>query len=200
MWHRTSVPLTQDKRTFYSSLWWQSLFKTGLVIRIITASIGEITSRICNYKHSLWTLLVHSSSIWHHLSTSCFPIHNGDSAKGATNGCCTSRQYIDGWPVRLRTFDQSSTSIGMAGMKLKKEKCAFCLPQVEYLGHVISEEGLHPSAGKVKAIKEAPKPSSLSELKSFLGFDNYYSKFLPNAATVLAPLNKLLSHGTMSSK
>ena len=66
-----------------------------------------------------------------------------------------------------------------AGMKLKREKCAFCLPQVEYLEHIISEEGLHPSVSKVKAIKEAPKPSSVSELKSFLGLVNYYGKFLP---------------------
>ena len=70
-----------------------------------------------------------------------------------------------------------------AGMKLKKEQCAFALPQVEYLGHAISEEGLRPSASKVRAIKEAPEPSSLSELKSFLGLVNYYSKFLSNAAT-----------------
>ena len=42
------------------------------------------------------------------------------------------------------------------------------------------------------AIKQAPKPSSLPELKSFLGLVNYYAKFLPNTATILAPLYKLL--------
>ena len=60
------------------------------------------------------------------------------------------------------------------------------------MGHIISGEGLQPSASKVAAIKEAPKPSSLSELKSFLGLVNYYAKFLPNSATLLAPLYKLL--------
>ena len=53
-------------------------------------------------------------------------------------------------------------------MKLKKEKCPFWLPQVEFLGHVISEEGLRPSASKVKVIKEAPESSSPSEFKSFI--------------------------------
>ena len=77
-------------------------------------------------------------------------------------------------------------------MNLKREKCAFCLPQVEYLGHMISEEGLCPSVSKVKAIKEAPKPSSVSELKLFIGLVNYYGKILPNPATTLAPLYKLL--------
>ena len=75
----------------------------------------------------------------------------------------------------------------LAGMKLRKEKCAFCLPQVEYLGYVISEEGLRPSSSKIKAIMDAPEPSSLSELKSFFGLVNYYAKFLPNSATTLAP-------------
>ena len=70
----------------------------------------------------------------------------------------------------------------------QKEKCAFCLLQVEYLAHILSAEGLSSAASKVKAIKEAPKPSSLSKLKSFLGFVNYYAKFLPDSETILAPL------------
>ena len=58
-------------------------------------------------------------------------------------------------------------------MKLKRNKC-FCLPHVEYLGHTMSEEGLRPSATKVKAITKTPQLSSFSELKSFLGLVNYY--------------------------
>ena len=53
-------------------------------------------------------------------------------------------------------------------MKLKREKCAFCLSQVEYPGYIISAEGLYSVASKVKTIKEAPKPSSLPELNHSL--------------------------------
>ena len=81
-----------------------------------------------------------------------------------------------------------------AGMRLKKEKCSFCLPEVEYLGHSISAEGLRPSVTKVQAITDAPKPSKVSELKSFLGLVNYYAKFIPNLATTLASLYKLLGN------
>ena len=63
---------------------------------------------------------------------------------------------------------------------------------VEYLGHSISVEGLRPSMTEVQAITEAPKPSKVSELKSFLGLVNYYAKFIPNLATTLAALYKLL--------
>ena len=79
-----------------------------------------------------------------------------------------------------------------AGMKLKCEKCFFLLSEVEYLGHVICRAGLLPSEAKVAAITGAPAPTNETELKSFLGLVNYYAKFLPNLATVLAPLYQLL--------
>ena len=79
-----------------------------------------------------------------------------------------------------------------AGLRLKKEKCSFCVPEVEYLGHIITAEGLKPSPRKVKAVVDAPQPTKLSELKAFLGLLSYYTKFLPNLATSLAPLYKLL--------
>ena len=79
-----------------------------------------------------------------------------------------------------------------AGLRLKKEKYSFCVPEVEYLGHIITAEGLKPSPRKLKAVVDAPQPTKLSELKTFLGLLNYYTKFLPNLATSLAPLYKLL--------
>ena len=79
-----------------------------------------------------------------------------------------------------------------AGIRLKKDKCAFMLKSVEYLGHIISAEGLHPTTEKIRAITAAPTPQDVTQLKSFLGLINYYSKFLPNLSHVLAPLYKLL--------
>ena len=61
-----------------------------------------------------------------------------------------------------------------------------------YLGHIISAAGLKPSPHKIKAIVDAPQPTKVSELKSFLGLISYYAKFLPNLADLLAPLYKLL--------
>ena len=69
-----------------------------------------------------------------------------------------------------------------------KDKCAFLLPSVTYLGHVISAQGLHTEDLKVKAIMDAPAPRDVAELRSFLGLVNYYAKFLPDLATVLSPL------------
>ena len=65
-----------------------------------------------------------------------------------------------------------------AGIRLKRDKCAFMLPEMEYLGHRISTRGLEPLASKVRAIAEAPTPTYVSQLKSFLGLLNYYGRFL----------------------
>ena len=78
------------------------------------------------------------------------------------------------------------------GFRLRQDKCAFLIPSVEYLGHLIDKESIHPLPSKVAAIMQAPAPSNLQELCSFLGLLNYYSKFIPNLSTIIHPLNKLL--------
>ena len=60
------------------------------------------------------------------------------------------------------------------------------------MGHCIDAEGLHSTKEKLKAIVEAPAPKNIQELRSFLDLINYYGKFIPNATSILAPLNVLL--------
>ena len=78
------------------------------------------------------------------------------------------------------------------GLKLSKSKCTWFTEQVEYLGYRIDANGIHPTDDKLKAIKDAPAPKDVSQLKSYLGLLNFYRKFIPKAATLLEPLNKLL--------
>ena len=77
----------------------------------------------------------------------------------------------------------------------KKEKCTFLGESVKYLGHRVDKHGLHTVPEKVRAIVEAPHPKTVQELTSFLSLLNYYSKFIPNLASLIHPLNKLLRHG-----
>lgn len=83
-----------------------------------------------------------------------------------------------------------------AGLTLKQSKCVFLTKSVEYLGHVIDEHGLHPAEAKIRAIKEAPEPKNISELKSFVGLLNYYGKFINNLASLISPLYRLLQKDT----
>lgn len=64
------------------------------------------------------------------------------------------------------------------GLKVKLEKCLFFRPEVSYLGHVISREGVATDPGKIEAVANWPRPSHVSELCSFLGFASYYRRFV----------------------
>ena len=64
------------------------------------------------------------------------------------------------------------------GLHLKKEKCLFMQPSLEYLGYIVDKEGLHATPAKVEAITKAPEPKNGHELRSFLGLVNYYGKFI----------------------
>jgi hypothetical protein len=92
----------------------------------------------------------------------------------------------------LRNLETVLSRLEKHGFRLKREKCAFLLPRVDYLGYLITAEGIQPSPDKVKAVQEAPVPQDVTELKSFLGLVNYYGKFLPDLSHLLAPLYRLL--------
>lgn len=94
----------------------------------------------------------------------------------------------------LKNLDTVLTKLKEAGLRLRRDKCTFLQDEVEYLGYRVDAQGLHPVKKKVKAIQDAPAPTNVTELKSFLGLLNYYNKFLPNLATLLAPLHELLRH------
>ena len=96
----------------------------------------------------------------------------------------------------LANLEQVFKQLEAAGMRLKRNKCCFNLPEVTYLGHQIDKNGLHPTEEKTKAILEAPTPKNTTELRAFLGLINYYGKFLPNLSMVLIPLYKLLKNNT----
>ena len=56
----------------------------------------------------------------------------------------------------------------------------------------MDRNGLHPSPRKVQTIREVPVPGNAAELESFLGLVNYYCRFIPDNATLVHPLNRLL--------
>lgn len=88
----------------------------------------------------------------------------------------------------LKNLAEVLSRLEEAGLLLKRSKCAFMQKEVEYLGHRVDAKGLHPVKKKVKAIMDAAAPTSITELKAYLSLLNYFNKFLPNLATLLAPL------------
>ena len=82
-------------------------------------------------------------------------------------------------PEHLQLLGEILKLLDQHGVKLKKSKCVFLQSKVEYLGHGIDEQGIHPLPEKVEAIRNAPVPRDVSQLKSYLGLLNYYAKVTP---------------------
>lgn len=78
------------------------------------------------------------------------------------------------------------------GLKLNIKKCHFCRKKVEYLGHVISAEGIATQDSKISAVKDWPVPKDLKELRSFLGLAAYYRRFVEKFAHIAGPLHALV--------
>ena len=96
----------------------------------------------------------------------------------------------------LKRLDDVLTQLEQAGLRDQRRKCQFMKPSVTFLRHQVGADGLHPLPEKIEAVMKAPTPRIVRELKSFLVLLWYYSKFLPNLSSVLAPLYHLLQKDT----
>ena len=99
---------------------------------------------------------------------------------------------IGRWTSRqLRILKKLSAS----SFRVRLDKCKFMAPSVTYLGHQIDPEGLHPTEDKIRAIRDAPPPRNVTELKTFLKLFQFYSRYVPNVADKLGLLYRLLQNG-----
>ena len=87
-----------------------------------------------------------------------------------------------------------------AGLKLKPNKCVFFKTGITYLGHIVSSKGIETNPKKVKAVKNWTIPETVTDVRSFLGFTNYYRKFIRGYAKVAKPLNTLVSGNNANCK
>ena len=82
-----------------------------------------------------------------------------------------------------------------ASVKLNPKKCNFVKQKVEYLGHVITPQGIEVDKNKVQVVLDFPTPKNLKELRSFLGLANYYRRFIKGFSVIASPLNALTRKG-----
>ena len=77
-------------------------------------------------------------------------------------------------------------------LKAKMAKCEFFKPELKFLGHIVSVDGMRPDPAKVATVRDWPTPVSVYEVRSFLGLANYFRKYIRGYSTVAAPLTDLL--------
>ena len=88
------------------------------------------------------------------------------------------------------------TRVKAANLKIKPSKTKFGYPEVEFLGHVVSQGHIKPTEAHVEKILNAPVPKTKKEVRSLLGAVNFIRKFIPNSAGVLKPITDLTSKGS----
>ncbi|CAI7867914.1 unnamed protein product [Closterium sp. NIES-53] len=79
---------------------------------------------------------------------------------------------------------------------VKLSKSEFALKKVQFLGHMVSAQGVHVDPKKIEAVRTWKTPENVKELQQFLGFANYYNRFVPQYAKIATPLTNLLKKNT----
>nr|VZI50019.1 unnamed protein product [Spirometra erinaceieuropaei] len=93
--------------------------------------------------------------------------------------------------VHLRQLFERLDSFGFV---INAAKCECGVPSLIFLGHEVNSDGIKPVPEKVSAISTFPVPTTINQLRRFLGMVNYYHRFLPYGATILQPLNSPFTH------
>ena len=114
--------------------------------------------------------------------------------------------YIDDVLIMSETFEEHIelvekviSTLSSYGVKVKITKCKWFEDKVEFLGHIVSKDGLAKPHHYLEKVDTFPRPETVRELRTFLGLVNFQRKFVPDCSTLMKPLSKLTG-GKRSSK
>ena len=103
--------------------------------------------------------------------------------------------YIDDILILGRTFEEHLKLVARVlavlknhGLKIKLSKCSWFQTEVKYLGHLVGRTGMKKLPEYIKKVEEFPKPTTVREMRGFLGLVNFQRKFIPHCSTICKPL------------
>ncbi|KAH9753704.1 hypothetical protein KPL71_015173 [Citrus sinensis] len=103
--------------------------------------------------------------------------------------------YSPSWCSHLTHVKQAMEVLKQHQFFLKASKCTFGQQELEYLGHIITSQGVKVDETKIAAMVSWPQPKNISELRGFLGLTGYYRKFVQGYGVLARPLTNLLKKG-----
>lgn len=106
--------------------------------------------------------------------------------------------FIDDILVYARTLEELQQRmkdvekvVALNNLTLNKEKCKYGMSEVEFLGMTINENGFRPSEDKIEAVKQFKTPTTVGEIRSFLGLVTHLGQYIKDLATIAEPLRNL---------
>ncbi|GBG80106.1 hypothetical protein CBR_g30473 [Chara braunii] len=100
--------------------------------------------------------------------------------------------YSSSYEGHVQHIEWALHALRDAGFKVALEKCHFFLTTISFLGHVVTDKGLQPEPQKVAAIRDAPVPTIITQVRAYLGLASYYRRFIKSFAAIAGPLTNLL--------
>lgn len=103
--------------------------------------------------------------------------------------------YSSSWQEHLQHVKTIFKLLRQHQLFVKFKKCEFGKHELEYLGHIISADGVKVDQSKIQAMLDWPRPTTVTELRAFLGLTGYYRKFVHNYGIIARALTNLLKKG-----
>jgi hypothetical protein len=100
--------------------------------------------------------------------------------------------YSPSWQSHLQHLEWVLQVLALHDLFAKLSKCSFGQREIDYLGHIVSGNGVSMDANKVKDVLAWPVPSNVKQLRGFLGLTGYYRRFVKSYAQIASPLTELL--------
>ncbi|KAK3102478.1 hypothetical protein FSP39_011646 [Pinctada imbricata] len=103
--------------------------------------------------------------------------------------------HTETWVDHVTELREVFQRLREANLNAKPSKCVVAYKRLEYLGHTVGDGTITPNDKKLEAIRNAPRPETKKQIRSFLGLIGFYRKFVPNFAAVAVPLTDLTRKG-----
>jgi hypothetical protein len=99
--------------------------------------------------------------------------------------------FSETWDEHRQILAEVFRGVRAAVLKVKRDKCKFARESVKFLGHIVSARGTEPDPSKVEAVRDFVTPSTLTEVRAFIGMASYCRRFIKNFADIATPLHDI---------